>query len=192
MSRVGIFGGTFDPVHFGHLITAQAVKELRNLDKIIFIPANISPLKEVLPSAAEKHRVKMLQLAIEGVPYFDWSDFEIKKEGVSYTIDTLCEMKKYYEVIELIIGEDNFRTFHLWKSFEEILKLATLLVLRRNIKINKETGNHILETAVFLETPEIDISSTLIRDRIKKGLPINFLVPQKVLKYIYKLNLYKE
>jgi len=192
MSRVGIFGGTFDPVHFGHLITAQAVKELRNLDKIIFIPANISPLKEVLPSAAEKHRVKMLQLAIEGVPYFDWSDFEIKKEGVSYTIDTLCEMKKYYEVIELIIGEDNFRTFHLWKSFEKILKLATLLVLRRDIKIDKETGNHILETAVFLETPEIDISSTLIRDRIKKGLPINFLVPQKVLKYIYKLNLYKE
>jgi nicotinate-nucleotide adenylyltransferase len=192
MSRVGIFGGTFDPVHYGHLITAQAVKELRNLDKIIFIPANISPLKEVLPSAAEKHRVKMLQLAIEGLSYFDWSDFEIKKEGVSYTIDTLFEMKKYYEVIELIIGEDNFRTFHLWKSFEEILKLATLLVLRRNVKNNKETGNRAVQTAVFLETPEIDISSTLIRERIKKGLPINFLVPQKVIKYIYKLNLYKE
>jgi nicotinate-nucleotide adenylyltransferase len=101
-------------------------------------------------------------------------------------------MKKYYNDIELIIGEDNYLTFHLWKSYEEIPKLATLLVLRRSVKYYKKTVNESIKNAVFLETPEIDISSTLIRERIKKGLPINFLVPQEVLKYIYKLNLYKE
>jgi nicotinate-nucleotide adenylyltransferase len=188
MSRVGIFGGTFDPIHNGHLITAQAVRELRNLDKIIFIPSYISPHKQDLTAASTEHRINMLKLSIEDIPYFDWSDYEIRKKGISYTIKTLHEMKKYYDEIELIIGEDNLRTFHQWKTPEEIVKLVTLLVLKRSIQNDKEFDNEFIRKAIFLETPEIDISSSVIRER----LPVNFLVPQKVLKYIYSLNLYTE
>jgi nicotinate-nucleotide adenylyltransferase len=133
----------------------------------------------------------MLKLAIGNVHYFDWSDFEIRRENISYTIDTLLEMKRHYDEIELIIGADNLETFDTWKSSEEVIKLATLLVLRRT-KNGPESKNIFIKKAVMLETPRIDISGTIIRERVKKGLPIDFLVPQEVMKYIYKLNLYKE
>ena len=187
MIRVGIFGGTFDPIHNGHLITAQAVKELRNLDKIIFIPSYISPHKKDITTSFPEHRINMLKLSIEGIPYFDWTDYEIKKRGVSYTIDTLKELNKDYQEIELIIGEDNISTFDTWKSPEEIIKLATLVVLRRNINNVDGSKNEYFKKSVLLKTPVIEISSTVIRERVKKGLPINFLVPHKVLKYIKHL-----
>jgi nicotinate-nucleotide adenylyltransferase len=192
MSRIGIYGGTFDPIHHGHLITAQLVRELRNLDKIIFIPSFISPHKMKLDVSISEHRIKMLKLAIENVPYFDWSDFEIMREKVSYTIDTLLEMKKQYDEIELIVGADNIKTFHRWKSPEEILKLTTLIVLRRRTDADSGHENKYMEKAVFLETPRIDISGTIIRQRVRQSLPIDFLVPQNVMKYIYDLKLYKE
>jgi nicotinate-nucleotide adenylyltransferase len=192
MSRIGLFGGTFDPIHHGHLITARSVKELRNLDKIIFIPSFISPLKTGSKASEPRHRIKMLKLAIGNIPYFDWSDFEITKENISYTIDTLLEMKKHFDEIELIVGADNLEIFDQWKSPEEIVELATLVVLRRVTGSEKESDNIFVKKAVMLETPRIDISGTIIRERVKKGLPIDFLVPQKVMKYIYSLNLYKE
>ncbi len=192
MSRIGIYGGTFDPIHYGHLITAQAVRELRNLDKIIFIPSFISPHKEGFIISEPAHRINMLKLAIDKIPYFGWSDFEIKRERVSYTIDTLTEMKKKYDDIELIVGADNIKTFDRWKSPEEILGLATLIVLRRRTEADTGNRNNYTDKAVFLETPRIDISGTIIRQRVKQGLPIDFLVPQGVIKYIYDSKLYKE
>lgn len=191
MSRIGIFGGTFDPIHHGHLIIAQYVKELRNLDKIIFVPSYIAPHKINIEAAAPEHRINMLKLSIEGISYFDWTDFEINKKGVSYTIETLKELKKLYNEIELIVGEDNIVTFDLWKSPEEIFKLVTVIVIKRKLNENLKCDNEYIDRAIFLETPRIDISGTQIRERIRKGLPINFLVPQKVLKYIYDTNLYK-
>lgn len=192
MSGIGIYGGTFDPIHHGHLITAQAVRELRHLDKIIFIPGFVSPHKTGVKVSPPEHRINMLKLAISGIPYFDWSDIEINRGNISYTIDTLHELKKHYNHIELIVGADNLETFDRWKSPEEIIKLATLLVLRR--KTGNDSGNKIkfMDRAVMLETPRIDISGTEIRDRVKRGLPVDFLVPQKVMEYIYNLNLYKE
>ena len=89
MSKVGIFGGTFDPIHLGHLITAQSVKEIRDLDRIIFIPAFISPHKTDAKPSSPEDRLKMIKLAVESIPFFDYSDIEIKKGGVSYTVDTL-------------------------------------------------------------------------------------------------------
>ncbi len=192
MNRIGIFGGTFDPVHLGHLITAQAVRELRNLDRILFIPSFIAPHKQEIQASAPEHRINMLKLSIEGISYFDWTDYEIKKKGVSYTIDTLIEMKKRYKEIELIVGEDNISSFEEWKSPEEIFKLATVIVLKRKLEEILKFDNKYISKAIFLETPQIDISSTEIRERVKKGFPINFLVPQKVLKYIYDINLYKD
>jgi nicotinate-nucleotide adenylyltransferase len=192
MSRIGIYGGTFDPIHHGHLITAQSVKELRKLDKIVFIPSYISPHKKDLKASASEHRINMLKLAVRDVPYFDWSDFEITRENISYTIDTLQEMKKHYDEIELILGADNMRTFDTWKSPDQIVKLATLIVLRRRTDSVSNSDNKYAENAVFLETPRIDISGTIIRRRVREGLPIDFLVPQNVMKYIYNFKLYKD
>jgi nicotinate-nucleotide adenylyltransferase len=192
MSRIGIYGGTFDPVHHGHLITAQSVRELRNLDKIIFIPSFISPHKEKFKISDAVHRINMLKIAIKDIDYFDWSDFEISRENVSYTIDTLHEMKKHYDEIELILGADNMKTFYKWRSPEEIFELATLIVLRRRTDYEPGGDNKYEKNAVFLETPRIDISGTIIRQRVRQGLPIDFLVSRGVKEYIYNLKLYKD
>lgn len=192
MSRIGIYGGTFDPVHLGHLITAQSVRELRNLDKIIFIPSFISPHKQDLKISDPVHRINMLKLAIRDVSYFGWSDFEISKENISYTIETLREMKKHYDEIELILGADNMKTFDRWRSPQEIINLATLIVLRRRTDYEPGVNNNYERNAVFLETPRIDISGTIIRQRVRQGLPIDFLVPRGVMEYIYDLKLYKD
>lgn len=192
MSRIGIFGGTFDPIHHGHLITALSVRELRNLDKIIFVPSFISPHKKEISASLPEHRLKMLRLALDDISYFSCSDYEISKKKVSYTIDTIIEMKKHYKEIELIVGADNILTFDQWKSPDKIIRLVTLVVLNRKIEDENESTNKFMKEAIFLETPRIDISGTIIRERIKKGLPIDFLVPQKVMKYIYNLKLYKE
>ncbi len=94
MSKVGIFGGTFDPIHLGHLITAQSVREIRNLEKIIFIPAFISPHKSDAKTCSPEDRLNMIKLAMDGISFFDYSDMEIKKGGVSFTVDTLRELEK--------------------------------------------------------------------------------------------------
>jgi nicotinate-nucleotide adenylyltransferase len=192
MSTVGIFGGTFDPIHNGHLITAQSVKELRNLEKIIFIPAYISPHKQHAKASGAQHRLNMLKLAIEKIPFFECSDFEIKQHTISYTIDTLREFKKYYDKIDLIIGYDNIFQFHTWKEPDEILKLANVVVLKRKSSHPINYVDKYVESANFVETRGIEISATDIRNRVHAGLPIYYLVPEKVLEYINKNNLYKE
>ena len=192
MSKIGIYGGTFDPIHSGHLITAQSVCEIRKLDKIIFIPSFISPHKTNRITTLPNHRIKMLKLAIERIPYFDFSDIEIKKKDISYTIDTLKTLKTYYKNIELIIGFDNLITFDTWKEPDKILKLAKLVVLRRKIKEKFPIKNKFYSKAIFVDTPLIEIYGTDIRKRIKNNRNINFLVPQKVKAYIYKHNLYKD
>ena len=192
MSRIGIFGGTFDPIHHGHLITAISVREMRNLDKIIFIPSFISPHKIEVHASKPEDRLNMLKLALKNIPYFDCSDYEISRGKISYTIETLVEMKKHYNEIELIVGADNILTFDQWQSPEKIIRLATLLVLKRKTRDKPQSTNKFLKKAVSLETPRIDISGTIIRERVRKGLPIDFLVPRNVKKYIYDFNLYKE
>jgi nicotinate-nucleotide adenylyltransferase len=190
MSKVGIFGGTFDPIHSGHLITAQSVREIRNLDKIIFIPAYISPHKREAKTSSAEDRLNMIKLAIENIPFFDYSDIEIKKGGVSYTVDTLRELKKIYDELEFIIGYDNIFTFHTWKAPEEIMKLCKIIVLKRKSSQPPPFEDKYVRQAEFVQTRGIEISATDIRERVKNGLPINFLVPLKVMEYIYKHKLY--
>jgi nicotinate-nucleotide adenylyltransferase len=192
MRAVGIMGGTFDPIHLGHLITAQAVLEKRNLEKIIFIPAFISPFKTNNQILDSTHRLKMIQIAIEDIPYFDFSDMEIRRESISYTIDTIRELKKIYNNLELIIGFDNIIDFNKWKEPDSILELAKVVVLRRETSIEPKKKDKYYNAAHFVETPIIEISSSEIRDRISQNLPTNFLVPEKVNKYIFRNNLYKE
>jgi len=192
MSKVGIFGGTFDPIHMGHLITAQSVKELRNLEKIIFIPAFISPHKSDAKTSSPKDRLNMIKIAVESIPFFDYSDIEIKKGGISYSVDTLRELKKQYTELEFIIGYDNIFTFHTWKEPDEILKLAKIIVLKRRSSHPPAFEDKYYHQAIFVETRGIEISATDIRKRVKNGLPINFLVPPDVMEYIYKQILYVE
>ena len=192
MSSIGIYGGTFDPIHYGHLITAQAVKEIRKLDKIIFIPAYISPHKTDKFSEKTRHRLNMLKLAIEEIPYFGFSNIELKSKSISYTVKTLIEFKKKYSTLELIIGYDNIIDFHTWKDPDKIIKLAQLVVLRRKTNDKKIEKDKYYKAAQFVKTPVIEISSSEVRNRIREGKPIDFLVPKKVKEYICNFNLYKE
>ena len=191
MSSVGIIGGTFDPIHFGHLITAQAVKEIRQLEKIIFIPCNISPHKKANNSENSSHRYEMIKQAVQKTEGIEVSDFEIKKGGISYTIDTMNHFKEQYQDIELIIGFDNLLKFDSWKDPDEILKLVRLVVMKRKIdKVPKEKNKY-YSRAIIVDTPLIEINATEIRNKVKEGLSIDFLVPEKVKEYIYDFKLYR-
>lgn len=192
MSRIGIFGGTFDPIHNGHLITAQSVREIRDLEKIIFIPAYISPHKQHEKASSAQHRLNMLNIALKEIPFFECSDYEIKQHTISYTIDTLREFKKYYDEIDLIIGYDNIFQFNTWKEPDEIFKLANVVVLKRKSSHPLDFVDKYVEAATFVQTRGIEISATDIRNRVHTGLPIYYLVPEKVLDYINKNNLYKD
>jgi len=186
---VGIYGGTFDPIHLGHLITAQAVKEIRSLSEIIFVPNNRSPLKIGVESSSPNDRLKMVELAISDIKGFSVSDYEINNTDISYTFNTIKYFKKIYSNIELIIGYDNFLVFNKWYKWEEILEMVDIIVLRRFFE--KEIKPEINpEKFTFVESPTIQINSTNIRERVLNNKPINFLVPTRVLEYIKKNNLY--
>lgn len=190
MNKIGIFGGTFDPVHKGHILTAKKLVEIRKLDKLIFIPCNISPHKTDKSATAAVHRLEMLKLAVQNHPEFDFTDYEIQKGDISYTLDTLEHFSKIYNKIELVIGYDNLVSFHTWREPDKILELADLIVMKRNTDSAIKPLNKYFGKANFVETPVIDVSSTEIRARLKNNSPISDLVPPEVEKYIIKNKLY--
>lgn len=191
MKKVGIYGGTFDPIHLGHLITASSVKEIRNLSEIIFVPTNKSPLKLDVESASTKNRFEMTQLAVEKFDGFSVSDYEVGKTDISYTINTIKYFKEKHENIELIIGYDNFLIFEKWHKWDEILNLVDIVVLRRFYEDAIEPKIK-SDKFIFVESPTIQISSSMIRKRVSNNLPIDFLVSSEVSKYISENNLYKK
>jgi nicotinate-nucleotide adenylyltransferase len=132
----------------------------------------------------------MIKIAVDGIPFLDCSDIEVNKGGISYTVDTLRELKKYYDKIEFIIGYDNIFTFHTWKEPDEIFKLADVIVLKRKSSHPPQFEDKYFRQAIFVQTRGIEISATDIRERVKSGMPINFLVPPKVMEYIYNHKLY--
>lgn len=189
--KVGIYGGTFDPIHLGHLITARSVKEIRNLSEIIFVPAHKSPLKLDIESTSAKDRFSMTKLAVEKIDGFSVSDYEVDKTEISYTINTIKYFKKKYKNIELIIGYDNFLVFNEWYKWEEILNLVDIIVLKRFNQDEIEPKVN-YEKFIFVENPTIQINSTMIRERVSKEFPIDFLVSSEVSKFITENNLYKK
>ncbi|MCX6149961.1 MAG: nicotinate-nucleotide adenylyltransferase [Ignavibacteriales bacterium] len=191
MGAIGILGGTFDPIHLGHLITAQALVEIRNLEKIIFIPCNISPHKLAGNHSDAKHRLEMVRLTTNRNQQFKYSPIEIERSGVSYMVETLRELKKKYDMIELIIGYDNIEKFYTWKEPDEILTLAKLIVLKRKVEKEIPVKDKYYNSAIFVETPTIDIKATEIRERVRRNLSIDFFVTDEVKDYIIKNNLYK-
>lgn len=191
MEPIGIFGGTFDPIHFGHLITAQAILEKRKLEKIIFVPAYIAPHKVKYDYTSPEHRFNMTNLAIQHHPKFEISDFEINRDDISYTYNTLLEFSKQYDNIELIIGFDNLITFNMWNKPDEILDIAKLVVLKRTYDKEIKKTHKYFAKAEFVDTPTIEISATQIRERVYSHLPIDFFVPPSVNQYISKHELYQ-
>ncbi len=192
MAAVGILGGSFNPVHTGHLITAQILLEKRNLDKIIFVPCYISPHKIEKGESKPAHRLEMLKLALSNNKSFEICTFELMREKVSYTIDTIKELKKNYTNLELIIGYDNILKFDTWKEPDEIFKLVNVIVMKRPGAKEPEHKDTYYKQAIFVDTPLLEISSTNIRERVKNNLNIDFYVPENVKQYIYRNKLYRE
>jgi nicotinate-nucleotide adenylyltransferase len=193
--KIGLYGGTFDPIHFGHINLAINVAEAHKLDEVLFCPAAISPHKQDKPpSVSLEHRIKMAQLGIEGIKNFRVIDYEACRPGPSYTIDTIEELNSlssshYY----LIIGDDMIQDFPRWHRYKDILKMSTLLVGSRYPQLLPPVNDPILSTAIHSGTtkiPIMEISSTEIRSRLKKRLYIGHLVPGKVVDYIYQNDLY--
>ena len=189
--RIGVFGGTFDPPHIGHLIIAEQARRQLRLDKVLFVPAFLPPHKKGRTSASALQRLAMLQKAVRGVEGLSVEPIEIDRKGTSYTVDTLKELKTKFNRSRffLILGGDNFVQFKSWKSVREIRRLATVAVYHRN-KLTTGARNGKIGSAVLLRGTLLGISSTLIRQKIRNGESVRFLVPPSVERYIRTYRLY--
>jgi nicotinate-nucleotide adenylyltransferase len=199
--KIGIIGGSFDPVHIGHLIIAQDAAERLELSQVIFVPAAIPPHKQHLQQANIEHRVNMLQIALEGDIRFSVSDIEMRRGGVSYTIDTVRELKALHPDSELvlIVGSDTLVDLHNWYQPEELLSLCEVASFLRP---GENSVDQIAEKICFSTTQkkavmknlikahQVEVSSTEIRMRVAEGLGIRYLVPPEVEMYIYEHSLY--
>jgi len=211
--RIGLFGGTFNPVHIGHLRCAEEIREQFALDRIVFLPAFMPPHKRE-PAAAPHHRCEMVRLAIAGNPGFELSDIEIRREGNSYSYDTIehfrareaCESDLFF-----IIGSDAFRDVHTWRRYPDFFEHCGFIVMSRAgscppapmaipgsadrmfVRLDENTCQHPCGTLVcFARVSALDISSTDIRARAAAGRTISYLVTPPVERYILENRLYRE
>lgn len=194
--RIGLFGGSFDPLHLGHLILAEQCREQARLDQVWFVPAATSPLKQHGPVASNRQRLEMLQLGIAGHDAFRIEECELQRGGVSYTVETLRELQAAHPGQEwfLLIGGDSLADFSRWRAPEEICRLALPLVYQRPGHV---VGLDSLQPFVTperlaeigraaIQTRQIEISSTDLRRRLAAGQSVRYLVPRSV--EIYLLN----
>lgn len=192
--KIGIMGGTFDPIHIGHLIAAEAAREQAGLDEVWFIPTADPPLKDKAPSAAADQRFEMVRLAVENHGRFRVLDLELKRGGVSYSIDTVTELRKQYpsHTFSYIIGSDRINDLPRWHRIEELSKLAGFIGLERpaNALQMDALPSYLQEKLQFVEMPPIGISSTELRERLAAGQSIRYLVAEPVGDYIRRHRLY--
>ncbi len=185
--KIGILGGSFNPPHFGHFVMAQFVLDRLGLDKIIFVPCNKPPHKVEKDMVSPDLRLKMIKASIIDNTKFEVSDLELIRKGVSYTIDTLKQLKQIYlnDEFYLIIGSDLFKGLDSWRDLEGIKKLAKIVVATRGSS-DLSSGKGF----IFVDFPFIDISSSFVRKNIKKGYSVKYLVNDKVLDIICRNKLY--
>ena len=183
--KIGIYGGTFDPIHHGHLILAREARELFGFEKVIFVPAAVSPFKSS-PAATAQVRLSMLRAAIEGEPGFELDDCELRRPPPSYAIDTIAEIRnrKGDAQIYYLIGEDNLPTLQKWHRFNELRKAVQFIVLDR-------TGAPPDHPYPIVHR-KVDISATEIRKRVASGQSIRYFVPQAVEEIIRREKIYQE
>ncbi|NLG87353.1 MAG: nicotinate-nucleotide adenylyltransferase [Firmicutes bacterium] len=195
--RLGIMGGTFDPIHYGHLVAAEAARAAFELDNVLFVPNRLPPHKKDYPVSEPKHRYLMAVLATITNPYFDVSRIELDRDGISYTIDTLRALRQVYgstAKLHFISGADAILDLLSWKDVDELLALCYFIAATRPgyqlsdqlLKLQKKYPNRVFR----VEVPALAISSTGIRCRVREGKPIKYLLPEPVEYYIYKHGLY--
>ena len=217
--RIGILGGTFNPVHLGHLRIAEEVRETLSLDKVLFIPCYDPPHKNEADIASADARMQMLELAVSDNPYFETSDMELKRGGKSYSIETLTRLREDYgdsSQLFFIIGMDSYVEVGIWKSYARLFELADFVVVRRPLVSDQREEVSPLELlpvdirdefcydsqkniavhrsgrrTYFLKTTMLDISSTGLRDCLVEGKSVKYLVPFVVEKFIKEKGLYK-
>jgi nicotinate-nucleotide adenylyltransferase len=193
VKKIGILGGTFDPVHTGHLIVAQDVLSALSLDRVMLIPASTPPHKSERELTPPEHRMRMVDLALHGNQDLVSSDIEIARKGVSYTVDTLRELRgngpadhEYY----FVVGSDNLAELGTWKEPEELARRCTLVVIPRPGFADVRPPKGLAVNVVNVKVTAVDISSKDIRERVRTGKPIRYLVPETVEEYIRKEKLY--
>lgn len=200
-TRIGVLGGTFNPVHLGHLILAQDARDLFELDRVLFVPCDKPPHKDASTVIPATHRLAMLQAALKGNPAFEICDLELRRCGTTYTVDTLRKLLKQHahEELVFIIGSDTLPELHLWKEIDALLKLCRVVTLIRpgfdlktlneaKLKLPPPWPKHLLREAA--QGHAVEISSSDIRHRVAEGMSIRTLVPQPVELYIAEHRLY--
>lgn len=209
--RIGIFGGTFDPPHVGHLLAASDAIEHLTLDRLVFVPAAVQPLKAGRSTASAADRLAMVRLTVADDPRLETDSVEVDRDGLSYTVDTLKEFARRFPSAEryFLVGADVLASFALWRDPQTVLTLATLAVLTRRAedahdpaseatRVDRQQHNatgslvdELDQRSTFVPTRRIDVSSTEIRDRVRSGRSIHGFVTDTVGEYISSHGLYR-
>ncbi|MNK42844.1 Nicotinate-nucleotide adenylyltransferase [compost metagenome] len=201
MTRVGLFGGSFDPIHLGHLAVAACARAQAELSEVLFIPTRISPLKQTLPPAPDFDRWTMVVLATLDQPYYRAVRWDLEREGPSYTVETLriarAELGAETE-FTWIIGADNLLTLPRWRDVEGILDQATLLVVPREglegaelLRAKEALPEAYQPRIALLDMEPVKVSSTEVRARLNAGMPVEGLLPRLTMAYIERYNLFR-
>ncbi len=192
MARIGIFGGTFDPIHFGHLAAAVNARHAAGLDRILLVVANVPWQKEgTRELTPARTRFELVRQAVEGIDGLEASDVEIERGGLSYTIDTVSELRRVFpsDRFFLVVGADAAAGIQEWERTEELPALAELVVVNRPGHPRPEKLGR-WERAIMAEIPSLDISSTDLRQRARDDRPLEFLMPRGAIEYIRENQLY--
>jgi len=199
--RLGLYGGTFDPVHQGHLLLAEQCREQCRLDNVWLLPARIPPHKLNADISPGKFRSEMLEFATAGYPEFSVNTMELDREGPSYTVDTLQQLTDEDSTRELffLIGADSLKDLPTWREPQRIAELATIVAVNRGDKplpdlkeLSNQLGSETVQRIQIVTMPGIDVSSTDIRNRVAAGKSIRFMVPRSVEVYIKEHGLYAD
>lgn len=195
--KIGLYGGAFNPVHNGHLALAEHFKNALELERLIFIPTHVPPHKSGDGLVSGEHRINMLSLALSGLEYCSVSDIEFRREGKSYTYDTVCELKKIYPDDEffLIVGADQYFDFQKWYRADDILRQVTVCSAARENNqyrqmLEYKSKHDNMQNTVVCNFDVTEISSSKIRNMISTGQSVSEFVPDYVLRYIRENNLY--
>lgn len=201
ISRLGIMGGTFDPIHYGHLVTAEGARYEYKLDKVIFIPAGQPPHKLNTKRTEPWRRYEMTRLAVATNPFFEISSLEIDRPGPSYTIDTVQEISRLFPGTQIyfITGADAVSKILVWKRVKQILSICQFIAATRPgyqlgemWKRIQDLPQDLKKNIFFMGVPALAISSTDIRQRVREGRPVKYLLPEPVEEYIASNNIYQD
>lgn len=190
--NIGLFFGTFNPVHIGHMVIASYMAEFADLDEVWMVVSPHNPLKEKASLLDDYQRLHMVNLAIDNHPKLKASDIEFKLSQPSYTINTLTHLTEKFPVyhFSLIMGSDNLENFKKWKNYERILEISTLIVYPRLGYNGGDLQNH--PSVKWVEAPLMQISSTFIRNALKQKKNLSYILPEKVLQYIQEMHFYEK